>query len=117
MNNNKLLLDGIKHYLDNNKPSAVGGGIKLFNFELVNETPISYEYVIHGATMNDIKGVFMLNGIFGPNTEPYTVPYVYGDLGEMGAAIACFLPNLYLDAYMIDGEYLDGVKVHTMKAD
>ena len=89
-----------------------GGGVRLFNFECINTTEEKIEFIVHGATLNDLKGVFMLNGVFETGMLPKTVPYGYFKQDSDPEELVPLIYSEFLTTFYIDGEYLDGVKIY-----
>lgn len=90
-----------------------GGGIRLFNFEKIGETGPMSTYIIHGATVDDLKTFFMLKGAFTDGGQVYTLPFAFTELSgyEM---LTCIVPDPPIEYFVSSGEYLDGVKVQTI---
>lgn len=89
-----------------------GGGVRLFNFEHINTTEEKIEFIVHGATLNDIRSVIMLNGVFEEGMQPKTVPYGYFKQDFDPEQLVPLFGEDFLTTFYIDDEYLDGVKIY-----
>ena len=89
-----------------------GGGIPHFNREFLYETESQTFYMIHGATINDLKSVFYLDMI--EDGEPLTILFGYTKLWGGNEELFVVSDGFYGGPYFIDEESGDGVKVHAV---
>lgn len=90
-----------------------GGGVRTFNIEYLNKEDIAEYYLIHGATLNDLKTVFFLNGVDSDDST-FTALYYYNEYD--GEESLFTLSEFSVGTLYVDGNYLDGIKVYKLGA-